>query len=323
MGMLSTPVAPGRRDGRFAEHSGGQPVGRQRLDYRRRTAGHCLDLPGVWKADRLVQLARRVSGDGAGDSQSWPSLWTIYGPRRGGMSHASSDATRLCDRRCRTRQRRGSWLSRHKNLILLTLSYGAVGYFQYLFFYWVHHYFSEVLHVDEDRSRFYAGLPTFAMALGMPLGGWLSDRIFTRFGWRAARSGLGCAAMTASAVLLWIGARAGDPDWSIAWLSLSLGVLGMAEGPFWVTAVEVGGARGGLSAAIFNTGGNGIGLIAPIATPFISDDLGFGWQAGVSVASVVCLAGAACWLWIDQGPQPKVTETMSLASSPASIPRAT
>jgi MFS family permease len=99
-------------------------------------------------------------------------------------------------------------------------------------------------------------------------------------------------------VLLWFGASAREPVWSITWLSLSFGVMGMAEGPFWVTAVEVGGKRGGLSAAIFNTGGNGIGLIAPIATPFISDDLGFGWQAGISVASIVCLAGAACWIWI-------------------------
>jgi len=28
---------------------------------------------------------------------------------------------------------------RNKNLLLLTLSYGAVGYFQYLFFYWMHY----------------------------------------------------------------------------------------------------------------------------------------------------------------------------------------
>jgi len=225
-------------------------------------------------------------------------LWTMYAPRSGSPQNAPEGhavegpaaAGGLVERALR-----------YKNLILLTLSYGAVGYFQYLFFYWLHHYFSDVLLVGEERSRFYAGIPTLAMAIGMPLGGWISDRLFRRFGWRTARSGLVGTAMATSAVLLWFGASVREPVWSIIWLSLSLGVLGMAEGPFWVTAVEVGRGRGGLSAAIFNTGGNGIGLTAPIVTPFISDDLGFGWQAGISVASIVCLAGASCWFWIDEG----------------------
>ncbi len=34
-----------------------------------------------------------------------------------------------------------AWLRQSKNLLLLTCSYGAVGYFQYLFFYWMQYYF--------------------------------------------------------------------------------------------------------------------------------------------------------------------------------------
>jgi MFS family permease len=239
-----------------------------------------FDWPGAFLLMALVTAALGL-------------LWMVYGPARTAAAELTREVSTTP-----SPDEPASGTIRYKNLILLTLSYGAVGYFQYLFFYWVHHYFSDVLKVGEDRSRFYAGIPTLAMAVGMPLGGLLSDRLFARFGWRVARSGLVATAMTASAVLLWFGASAREPVWSITWLSLSFGVMGMAEGPFWVTAVEVGGKRGGLSAAIFNTGGNGIGLIAPIATPFISDDLGFGWQAGISVASIVCLAGAACWIWI-------------------------
>src|SRR5262249_36579980 len=36
-------------------------------------------------------------------------------------------------------------LLRDRSLLLLTLSYGAVGYFQYIFFYWLHYYFNDVL----------------------------------------------------------------------------------------------------------------------------------------------------------------------------------
>src|SRR5262249_16767998 len=51
----------------------------------------------------------------------------------------------------------GPWLDllRDRSLILLTASFAAVGYFQYLFFYWMEYYFKEVLHLDESTSRFY------------------------------------------------------------------------------------------------------------------------------------------------------------------------
>ena len=211
-----------------------------------------------------------------------------------------------------------SFVRRNKNLLLLTLSYAAVGYFQYLFFYWMHYYFETVLQLGEQDSRVYAAIPPLAMALGMPLGGWLSDRIQSLFGWRAARAGLAMIAMTASASLLWLGVQATEPFWIVTWMSLALGVLGTLEGPFWVTAFEVGGRRGGLSAAIFNTGGNGGGIIAPIATPWISDSLGYGWQAGITVGSLVCLGGAVLWFFIDDR-ETRHTETTTSATTTASL----
>ena len=107
------------------------------------------------------------------------------------------------------------------------------------------------------------------------------------------------AAMSGSAALLVLGIRASEPLWIVTWLAMALGVLGLAEGPFWVTAVEVGGNRGGLSAGIFNMGGNAGGIAAPIVTPWVSDALGFGWQWGIGIGGAVCLAGAVMWLWID------------------------
>ena len=79
---------------------------------------------------------------------------------------------------------------------------------------------------------------------------------------------------------------------------MALGVLGIAEGPFWATAVEVGRGRGGVSAGIFNTGGNAGGILAPIITPWVSVSLGYGWQAGIALGSAVGLFGAVLWLGI-------------------------
>lgn len=195
-----------------------------------------------------------------------------------------------------------AWLGRHKNLILLTLSYAAVGYFQYLFFYWIHYYFETVLNLGSDASRVYATYPALAMAVAMPLGGWLSDLLQGRYGRHVSRAYLAMASMSTSAALLVLGTMVTETFWIVTLLSLALGILGLAEGPFWVTAVEVGGRAGGRSAGIFNTGGNAGGIVSPWITPWISDTLGLGWQAGIGLGAAVGLAGGALWYWIDLGP---------------------
>jgi MFS family permease len=187
-------------------------------------------------------------------------------------------------------------LLRDRSLLLLTLSYGAVGYFQYLFFYWLHYYFDDVLHMGKAESRTYTMLPSLAMAVGMPLGGWLTDRAHTFFGHQAGRTLVPKVGMILSAGLLMLGIFSKETFWIVSWFTLSLGVLGLAESAFWTTAVELGGHRGGTAAAIMNTGGNGIGLLAPMVTPAVSAALGWFW--GIGLGALVGLLGAVCWWWI-------------------------
>jgi MFS family permease len=192
-----------------------------------------------------------------------------------------------------------SWLPlfRHRGLLLLTLSYGCVGYFQYLFFYWMNYYFEKVLHLPTNESRFYAAIPPLAMAVGMPLGGWLSDHLEHAHGRPAWRKVVPMAGMTAGAVFLMFGVFSREPQWIVAWFALALGSVGMAEGPFWATAIDLGGRRGGSAAAVLNFGGNAGGLLAPTLTPWIGQELN--WGAAVAVGGIICLVGVALWLWID------------------------
>ena len=192
-------------------------------------------------------------------------------------------------------------LLRDRNLLLLTLSYAAVGYFQYLFFYWMHYYFDDVVHMGKTESRFYSGMPNLAMAVCMPLGGWLTDKAQKQLGQTIGRTVVPRIGMTASAVLLLFGIFATQPLWIVLWFTLSLGILGLCEGAFWTTAVELGGTRGGTAAAIMNTGGNGIGLLAPMVTPWVGAKLGWVW--GIGLGAFVALAGALCWFWIEPKPR--------------------
>jgi MFS family permease len=193
-------------------------------------------------------------------------------------------------------------LLKHRSLLLLTASYAAVNYFQYLFFYWIKYYLATVLSVPEETSRIYAMIPPLAMAVGMPLGGWLSDRLEQASGTLRCRRIVPMAGMTAGAILLIVGAIVPDPVWKVGLFALALGAMGMSEGPFWATAVELGGRRGGSSAALFNTGGNAGGLLAPVVTPWVGER--FGWGYGVALGGLICLAGVVLWLWIDAEERP-------------------
>lgn len=187
-----------------------------------------------------------------------------------------------------------------RSLVLLTLSYAAVGYFQYLFFYWLHFYFDQILHLEKDQSRLYASLPNLAMAMCMPLGGWV-------LGWWERTRGEGhrhwlpAAGMALSASCLLLGIASTQIGWVVALLTMALGFLGLTESAFWTTAVRLGGHRGGTTAAIMNTGGNGIGLLAPMLTPLIGEHLGWSW--GLGLGAVVGFAGAACWFGITKEPR--------------------
>ena len=177
----------------------------------------------------------------------------------------------------------------------ITLAYAAVGYFQYLFFYWLHYYFDSVVQVEKTTARLYAGLPNLAMAACMPLGGWWADRMRRRHGPGSARWVPG-ASMGAAAVLLLVALTAESAGRATVWFTASLGMLGLAEASFWGVVVRMGGPRGGLTASIMNMGGNGIGLLAPMLTPWIGRWLG--WKWGIGAGAAVAIVGALCWVGV-------------------------
>src|SRR5262249_43135522 len=145
----------------------------------------------------------------------------------------------------------GGWaaLLTHRSLLCLTLSYAAVGYVQYLFFYWMQYYFLNVLEMDKGQSRLYSTGCTLAMGAGMLLGGWLADRLQEQWGRRSGRVAVAAGGMLATGVLLGLGILASQPGWIVLWFALALAAVGATEGPFWTTAVELGGRRGGTAAA--------------------------------------------------------------------------
>ena len=264
--------------------------------------GIALDLPGL----RLADGARRLAGgvrDLRHDAHGLRArLVRALGGRPGGTHLVEPRGTRAgeCRRRAppRTRAtlREVLGLFRNRSLVLLTLSYGALSYVQYMFFYWIEYYFSKVLHLPDSESRQAAFVITLSMAVGMAAGGWASDRSCRWLGHRWGCRVMALAGMGLSAGFSLLGISTPDPDQIVLCFSLALGSLGLCEGIFWTTAPALEKRNGGLACALLNTGGNGVGMLAPIVTPLLGQL--YGWDTAVVVACVICGAGGLLWLGI-------------------------
>jgi MFS family permease len=277
-------------------------------------AGRRTTANGTVTAAALLGIASTYYGFGwLMDRFGWPHAflicgavtlclalaWTVYSVLNDCRDTASQSPTTIEKTLASDTDGRSEWtgLFTNRNLLLLTASYGAIGYFQYMFFYWLEYYFKEVRSLDADTSRWFTTIPVLAMAAGMFAGGWLFDFLQSRLNRRLSRAVVPVCGMAASAVMLLVGLETSEPPWMVLWFSLSMAAAGMSEGPFWVSAVESGGQRGGMAAAIFNTGGNAAGMLGPVLTPALADWMS--WKAGFSTSSVFLFLGAAAWLWVD------------------------
>ncbi len=208
----------------------------------------------------------------------------------------SSAATREPEERGWARFAR---LLRNPHMILLTLSYFCLNYFEYIFFYWIYYYFGEIRHLGKDESAVYVSILMMTMGVMTPLGGYVSDVLVRRLGLKSGRRIVPFVGMPLSALCLVLGAGGWGTFATVTLLSLAFGFSATAEGPFWATAVDIGGAQAGAAGGIMNTGGNAGGMLAPIITPLIARH--FGWSGGLYFGSFVVLIGVAAWFFLDAG----------------------
>jgi len=190
-----------------------------------------------------------------------------------------------------------TWLVlRQSNLWLLTLSYAAYGYFQYLFFYWMGYYFKEVLQVPDVQARWASFWIMMAMGAGMAIGGRSTDVVCGLLGTTRGRRAIVVAGMGLGAVFGLIAVNVTGLTSVALCLAISMGATGMVEGVFWTTATDIGGKSRGLSGAFMNTGGNVGGLLSPVLTPIMAEQIG--WSGSIVVACVISGGGGFVWFLI-------------------------
>jgi MFS family permease len=171
-----------------------------------------------------------------------------------------------------------SWrmLFRNRNLLLITYAYGALGYFQYIFFYWMYYYFENVLHLSKGVSARCTTLLFVTEGLIMPLGGLVSDRLTKRYGPQLGRRVVPMAGLTCGALLLYLATESSGFT-AVVCLSLACGLAACCEGPFWATVTEMSREQVGGASSILNTGAQIGGFFAPVFTPLIAARSGWRW----------------------------------------------
>ncbi|MEO8127895.1 MAG: MFS transporter [Bryobacteraceae bacterium] len=189
-----------------------------------------------------------------------------------------------------------AWLSllKNRNLQLLTAAYAALGYFTYIFYYWIYFYFGEIRHLGYEQSARFTTLVFIVTGLMIPFGGWLSDKLTKTYGERFGRRAVPIGGLTLSAILLCAGTLTTGTWTTVVLVAFSMGFASFCEGPFWAMTIRLGGEQSGVACSILNTGANLAGFIAPVLTPYIASYLGWSW--GLNFGCFVILLGAlACW----------------------------
>jgi ACS family glucarate transporter-like MFS transporter len=211
---------------------------------------------------------------------------------------------------------RPSWLKlfSNRNLMLLTFAYGALGYFQYIFFYWMYYYFGDVLHLGAQTSAAYTTALFLTEGAIMPVGGLVSDRLTLRYGAQFGRRIVPIAGLTLGAILIYSATiTSGVP--AVVCLSLAFGFAACCEGPFWATVTEMAGERVGGASSILNAGAQVGGFFAPILTPWIASRAG--WAAALYAGGLAALFAVAAIYFIQLRPARATTGLVSESVLPA------
>ncbi len=185
---------------------------------------------------------------------------------------------------------------KNRDVLFLMLSYTSMNFVFYIVFNWFFYYLVEVRDFSATDAGFVASAQWMAGAAGAALGGWLCDRLCRRMGLRWGCRWPVVIGMSASAVLLLVGALHPAPAIAVTAMVLLFFFNQLNEGPYWATSVAVGGRHAGAAGGVMNTGANVMGVVNALLVPFLAQ--AFGWTAAIASGAVFALLGLGFMLLV-------------------------
>ncbi|HWP65753.1 MAG TPA: MFS transporter [Candidatus Limnocylindria bacterium] len=189
-------------------------------------------------------------------------------------------------------------LASSRPLAALCLMYFFAIYGWYFYLTWLPTYLLRARGFDLTQAGWLAALPLLSIALGVLVGGWLSDHLAHRLGSRLGRSLCGVVGLPIAAAAVLAGIATADPVSSALLLALAGGAAALGVAPAWAVSLEIGGIHAGVVSGAMNMCGNLGGTLSPLVIGFALQRWG-SWEAPLVSVAVFYLAAATCWLAID------------------------
>jgi ACS family glucarate transporter-like MFS transporter len=182
----------------------------------------------------------------------------------------------------------------HSSFRWLIFSYFCLCYFEYIFYYWIYYYLREIKHLPSGQTALAVMILMASMGVMTPLGGWVSDRMVSRFGLERGAGIVPVVGLSCSAIFLFFGVRALSVPQTVALLALAFGFATAAEAPSWAVAFHLSRENVGTAGGMLNTLGNVGGTLAPVVTPLLAAK--WGWAGGLYGGGVMLVLAITSWL---------------------------
>jgi cyanate permease len=213
-------------------------------------------------------------------------------------------------------------LFRNRNMLALSVMYIPNCMIFYFCITWLPTYLKQRHGFDAAGLGIFSGLPLIVSMPGDLLGGYVTDRLASRYGLRVGRCGLGAVAYLIAGLSLLGAAASTTPIVAATLIAIATGMTMFTLGAAWGTVIEVGRNHVGVVGATMNSIGNLAAMLNPLIVAYSVEWFG-SWNLPLYVMGALFLLGTFCWTLVD--PKRPVFAEDALAASPgrASVGAAT
>jgi nitrate/nitrite transporter NarK len=176
--------------------------------------------------------------------------------------------------------------------------YAGTIYGWYFYLTWLPTYLLEARGFDMKSMGWFSAAPLLGIALGVFLGGVLSDFLPSRLGKKNGRRVQGLVGLPLAAVSVAAGIATPDPVWSALLLASAAMFAALGVAPAWTLCVDIGGPHAGVVTGAMNMCGNLGGALVSLVVGFCVKNL-HSYDAAMYSIAVMYVASGACWAFVD------------------------
>ena len=196
--------------------------------------------------------------------------------------------------------RDGMWrvLLHSRQAWLLIAMYWCYVWGSWFYFSWFPTYLMRGGGFTEKEMGIASALPFICGCAGNLTGGWLSDRLASRFGLKIARCGLASSSLAVSSILILALAFAKQKVVVAVLAALGLGVLDLMLPAAWSLCIDLGRAHAGVLSGAMNGAGMTGGFVCTLVFGYLVRSTG-GYRAPLCLIAAMVMASAILFAFIN------------------------